>query len=149
MDIAGFPVFLILGKDGIVRAFHNVCRHRAYIITKKECGSSTVLGCRYHGWSYNTRGDLIKAPHFEDVPGFDKSQNGLFEIHAHTSKYGMVFINLDASPSVLEVDSSQADDFATAHGLTVDSIWVAGWTLEGHFNWKMAGKGSYHHYCMA
>ncbi|RWQ94094.1 iron-sulfur cluster-binding protein [Paecilomyces variotii] len=140
LDIAGFPVFLILGKDGIVRAFHNVCRHRAYTITKKECGSSTVLGCRYHGWSYNTRGDLIKAPHFEDVPGFDKSQNGLFEIHAHTSNYGLIFINLDASPSVPEVDSSQSNDFAASHGLTVDSTWVTGWTLEGAFNWKMAVK---------
>lgn len=123
-----------------MRAFHNVCRHRAYTITKKESGSSAVLGCRYHGWSYNTRGDLIKAPHFEDVAGFDKSQNGLFEIHVCTSKHGLIFINLDASPSVPEADLGPSDNFAAHHGLEIDSTWVAGWTLEGDFNWKMAGK---------
>ncbi|KAL2007371.1 hypothetical protein VTN00DRAFT_8809 [Thermoascus crustaceus] len=137
-ELAAFPVFLILGKDGVVRAFHNVCRHRAYTITRKESGSSTVLGCRYHGWSYNTRGDLVKAPHFENVPSFDKSQNGLFEIHTRTTEHGLIFINLDANPTVPEVDSACSDAFASREGLTLKSTWVAGWTFEGAFNWKVA-----------
>ncbi|RAL02696.1 putative iron-sulfur cluster-binding protein [Aspergillus ibericus CBS 121593] len=136
-DVAGIPIFLILGKDGLVRAFHNVCRHRAYTITRKECGSSTVLGCRYHGWSYNTHGQLIKAPHFDSVPGFDKSQNGLFSIHTTTTPTGFIFVNLDASPSVRPVDTSSLDSFARRHGIGGQSTWLGGQTIEGQFNWKL------------
>jgi phenylpropionate dioxygenase-like ring-hydroxylating dioxygenase large terminal subunit len=44
LEIAGFPFILIMGKDGVINGFHNVCRHRAYPIVKKVSGSSTVLG---------------------------------------------------------------------------------------------------------
>ncbi|KKA25414.1 Uncharacterized protein T310_0592 [Rasamsonia emersonii CBS 393.64] len=137
-ELASFPFFLILGKDNVVRAFHNVCRHRAYTITKKESGSSMVLGCRYHGWSYNTRGALIKAPHFENVPGFDKSQNGLFEIHTAMSKDGLIFINMDANPTVSPPDFKSADAFTARQRLGIKSTWISGSTFEANFNWKAA-----------
>ncbi|CAL5868560.1 uncharacterized protein PFLUO_LOCUS2787 [Penicillium psychrofluorescens] len=138
-NIGGFPVFLIRGKDDKIRAFHNVCRHRAYTITRKESGATTVLGCRYHGWSYDTRGNLVKAPQFDDVPGFDKSQNGLFEIHAHTTEHGWVFVNLDAGePSPFNSSTSLSlSKFANAAGLSSRDTWVTGLTLPGTFNWKL------------
>lgn len=139
-ELASFPFFLILGKDNVVRAFHNVCRHRAYTITKKESGSSLVLGCKYHGWSYNTRGALIKAPHFENVPGFDKSQNGLFEIHTAMSKDGLIFINMDANPTVSQPDLKSAGAFTARQRLGINSTWISGSTFEGNFNWKAAGR---------
>ena len=138
-ELAGFTFFLILGKDGVVRAFHNVCRHRAYTITRKKSGSSTVLGCRYHGWSYDTRGNLVKAPQFDNIEGFDKSKNGLFEIRAQTSRHGLIFINLDASKNVSDLDISDVDRFANQYCLSPRSIWIGGWDLGGDFNWKMAG----------
>ncbi|QRD84175.1 iron-sulfur cluster-binding protein [Aspergillus flavus] len=137
-EVAGFPIFLILGKDGKVRAFHNVCRHRAYTVTKKECGSSAVLGCRYHGWSYNTYGELTKAPHFDEIPGFDRSQNSLFAIHAVTNGAGFVFVNLDASPRISSVDTGLLDAFASNNKLDSQPLWVAGQTIKADFNWKMA-----------
>ncbi|GAB1206966.1 hypothetical protein APSETT445_005669 [Aspergillus pseudonomiae] len=137
-EVAGFPIFLILGKDGKVRAFHNVCRHRAYTVTKKECGSSAVLGCRYHGWSYNTYGELTKAPHFDDIPGFDRSQNSLFAIHTVTNGAGFVFVNLEASPRISPADTSLLDAFANRNRLDSQSIWVAGQTIKADFNWKIA-----------
>ncbi|KAJ5712661.1 hypothetical protein N7493_009129 [Penicillium malachiteum] len=138
-DIAGFPIFLIRGKDDKIRAFHNVCRHRAYTITRKETGASTVLGCRYHGWSYDTLGRLVKAPQFDDVPGFDKSENSLFEIHAHTTEQGLVFVNLDSGEPALFEDSVRAslEDFKRDSGLGTKSEWVTGQTLTGSFNWKL------------
>ncbi|KNG90175.1 iron-sulfur cluster-binding protein [Aspergillus nomiae NRRL 13137] len=137
-EVAGFPIFLILGKDGKVRAFHNVCRHRAYTVTKKECGSSAVLGCRYHGWSYNTYGELTKAPHFDDIPGFDRSQNSLFAIHTVTNGAGFVFVNLEASPRISPADTSLLDAFANNNRLDSQSTWVAGQTIKADFNWKIA-----------
>ncbi|CAG7918004.1 unnamed protein product [Penicillium olsonii] len=137
-DIAGFPVFVIRGKDGEIRAFHNVCRHRAYTITRKETGASTVLGCRYHGWSYDTTGRLVKAPQFDQVPGFDKSQNSLFEIHTHTTKQGLILVNLNAEkPTNLDDEAvSTLDALFQASGWQQNSIWVAGQTVSGDFNWK-------------
>ncbi|KAE8354757.1 hypothetical protein BDV28DRAFT_155925 [Aspergillus coremiiformis] len=137
-EVAGFPIFLILGKDGKVKAFHNVCRHRAYTVTKKQDGSSTVLGCRYHGWSYNTYGELTKAPHFDELPGFDRSQNGLFDIHTVTDAAGLVFVNLEASPTVSWVDTGLLDSFLRKSKLNPQSIWIAGQTVVANFNWKMA-----------
>jgi phenylpropionate dioxygenase-like ring-hydroxylating dioxygenase large terminal subunit len=45
--IAGFPIFLSLGKDGQIKAYHNVCRHRASPVIQKEAGSQLVVGCAY------------------------------------------------------------------------------------------------------
>ncbi|KAJ5674664.1 uncharacterized protein N7477_004598 [Penicillium maclennaniae] len=142
-DIAGFPVFLIRGKDSKIRAFHNVCRHRAYTITRKETGNSTVLGCRYHGWSYDTTGRLVKAPQFDDIPGFDKSENSLFEIHTHTTESGHVFVNLTATdPDPFDKPAHLAlEEFSRTARAGVTSKFIIGQTLSGHFNWKLAASG--------
>ena len=60
------------------------------------------MGCKYHGWSYDTTGKLIKAPQMDGVEGFDKSDYPLFAIHTYTTGNGHVFVNFDAedSPSV-------------------------------------------------
>ncbi|KAH1495774.1 hypothetical protein KXV92_004020 [Aspergillus fumigatus] len=137
-EVAGFPIFLILGKDGEIRAFHNVCRHRAYTVANKERGSSTVLGCRYHGWSYNTKGELIKAPHFEQILGFDKSQNGLFAIHIQQSTDGFIFVNLEADAPGELLETDRLVDFVNCIGPIPQSRWIGGRAIEGVFNWKMA-----------
>lgn len=49
-EMLGYNFFLIRDKAGNINGFHNVCRHRGHPITQKECGSTTVLGCKYHGW---------------------------------------------------------------------------------------------------
>ncbi|KAJ5504929.1 Aromatic-ring-hydroxylating dioxygenase alpha subunit [Penicillium fimorum] len=141
-DLAGFPVFLIRGKDDKIRAFHNVCRHRAYTITRRETGASTILGCRYHGWSYDTTGRLVKAPQFDDVPGFDKSKNSLFEVHTHATDQGMIFVNLNSGqPAVF--DSEMTSTLSTFAGLEAKSTWVAGQTLSGDFNWKIGARSGH------
>ncbi|KAJ5375600.1 Aromatic-ring-hydroxylating dioxygenase alpha subunit [Penicillium concentricum] len=141
-DVAGFPVFLIRGKDDKIRAFHNVCRHRAYTITRRETGASTILGCRYHGWSYDTTGRLVKAPQFDDVPGFDKSQNSLFEVHTYATDQGMIFVNLNSGePAAFDSEMALTlSEFVPIAGLDAKSTWVAGQTLSGDFNWKLGGK---------
>lgn len=142
MELAGFPIFLILGRDQQVRAFHNVCRHRAYTVTKRESGSTSVLSCKYHGWSYNTYGQLVKAPQFDNVAGFNKSENGLFEVHARVSESGFVFVNLDAGPDAPQIETGSLDAFASRNGVGALSAWVGGEALEGKFSWKMGCKCS-------
>jgi nitrite reductase/ring-hydroxylating ferredoxin subunit len=136
VDVAGLSFFIILGKDYVLRSFHNVCRHRAYNILRKSQGSSLVLGCKYHGWSYSSKGELVKAPQFENVEGFDKSQNGLFEIHTKVSDHGFIFVNLEGGRQVLAPDFRDIDTFSTQFGLSKGSRWVAGWKEELRIDWK-------------
>jgi len=144
LELAGFPIILIKGKDGEIQAFHNVCRHRAYPVVKKDSGSSAVLSCRYHGWSYDTAGNLIKAPGFENVANFDKSANGLYKIKTYTTRQGLIFINFDATPDAVPFEEfykgleDECDDFDFANFEYVES-----WELDGEFNWKTLMDG-YH-----
>lgn len=121
-----------------MRAFHNVCRHRAYEVTRKECGSSTVLGCRYHGWSYDTLGRLIKAPEFDHVKGFEKEKNALWEVKVRVLRDAIVFVNLDAS-DVPETTDLESLGFEMKGWRLASSEMVDQWRMEGKFNWKLAG----------
>jgi phenylpropionate dioxygenase-like ring-hydroxylating dioxygenase large terminal subunit len=95
-NYAGFSFFLIRDQQGNLNGFHNVCRHRAYPVVQKQCGKVSVLSCKYHGWSYGLKGNLAKAPRFDTVEGFDKSQHSLLPIHVHIDQNGFVWVNLQA-----------------------------------------------------
>ncbi|GAB1197424.1 hypothetical protein APSETT444_006717 [Aspergillus pseudonomiae] len=84
------------------------------------------------------RAIFSKAPHFDDIPGFDRSQNSLFAIHTVTNGAGFVFVNLEASPRISPADTSLLDAFANRNRLDSQSIWVAGQTIKADFNWKIA-----------
>ena len=100
-ELAGEPIVVIRGKDGVLRGFFNVCRHHAAAVVTEPCGHATVLRCPYHGWSYATDGALQAIPEFEEVSSFDKSQNGLVPIKAETWEK-FVFVNLDQNAPPLK-----------------------------------------------
>jgi choline monooxygenase len=81
-DIAGEPVLVVRDDAGALRAFHNVCRHRAAQVINEPCGKATRLRCRYHGWTYDLTGRLRGAPEFADVQDFNKEDAGLATMHA-------------------------------------------------------------------
>jgi phenylpropionate dioxygenase-like ring-hydroxylating dioxygenase large terminal subunit len=101
-DIAGEPVIVARGKDGELRAFSNVCRHRASIIAEGR-GHAAVLKCPYHAWTYALDGQLVGAPEFDGVEDWDRSQVCLPRYRAET--WGpFVFVNQDPlAPAVLDV----------------------------------------------
>jgi choline monooxygenase len=76
-SIAGEPIAVVRGDDGVLRAFFNVCRHRAAPILNEPCGTATKLRCRYHGWTYDLTGRLRGTPEFDGVADFRKEDNGL------------------------------------------------------------------------
>jgi choline monooxygenase len=79
-DIAGEPVLAVRGDDGGLRAFFNVCRHRASPILNDEAGCVGKLRCRYHGWTYDLAGRLKGTPEFDGVCDFAKDDNGLVPV---------------------------------------------------------------------
>jgi len=76
-DIAGEPIVVVRDEQGVLRAFHNVCRHRAAQVMNEPCGKASRLRCRYHGWTYDLAGRLRGTPEFDGVADFDKQHNGL------------------------------------------------------------------------
>lgn len=100
VTIAGYPVIAVRGEDRI-RAFHNVCRHRAGPLApdgEGRCDRNLV--CRYHGWRYTLDGRLASARDFGPAQGFDPREFGLFPLACETWR-GFVFANMDTSAPAL------------------------------------------------
>jgi choline monooxygenase len=103
LELAGEPLLIIRGADQKLRGFFNVCRHHAAAVATEEQGTTNLLRCPYHGWSYGLDGALRGAPEFEGVCGFDRSQNGLLPVRLETWEQ-FVFVNLD--PQALSLAAS-------------------------------------------
>ena len=79
--IAGYPLIVVRGEDGQVRAFHNVCRHRAGPLADDGTGKcEKQLVCRYHGWRYALDGRLASARDFGPAAGFDPRDYALWPV---------------------------------------------------------------------
>jgi choline monooxygenase len=63
-NLAGFPIFVRRSDDGVLRAFHNVCPHRAGPIVWDGAGTSPNMVCRYHGWAFGQEGELLNPRDF-------------------------------------------------------------------------------------
>ena len=76
-EVAGEPIAVVRDDAGVLRAFHNVCRHRAAPVLCEPCGTATKLRCRYHGWTYDLTGRLRGTPEFDGVADFRREDFGL------------------------------------------------------------------------
>jgi choline monooxygenase len=83
-EVAGEPIAVVRDEAGDLRAFHNVCRHRASPILNEPCGTATKLRCRYHGWTYDLTGRLRGAPEFDGVADFRREDFGLMPLIVDT-----------------------------------------------------------------
>ena len=102
-ELLGERAFVIRGKDGELRAFHNVCRHRAHAVVMGRKGTcKRAITCPYHGWTYELDGALKGIPAAETFPPFDKKDYGLKALDLEVY-LGFVFIRfVSGGPSVAE-----------------------------------------------
>ena len=98
-DVVGEPVVIVRDKEGTLRAFSNVCRHRAGPIAQGS-GSKNVLRCGYHGWTYTLDGRLIGTPDVEGVEFFDRSTMGMVPLRLETWEQ-LIFVNFDLNAEPL------------------------------------------------
>src|SRR5258707_10695864 len=94
-QVAGEPLLVVRDSSHQLRAFYNVCRHRAGP-PAEGCGSRKLFRCGYHGWTYGLDGSLISAPEFEGQPGFDAGEFALSPLRAE-EWFNLIFVNLDPS----------------------------------------------------
>lgn len=110
-ETAGQPVVIVHGDDGQIRAFYNTCSHRGAPVVTDASGTRSRLTCRYHGWSYTLKGELVALRDPEDFGNLDLSCRGLRSIRCE--RFGnLIFVNFDdAAPTLLEWLGPVADEW--------------------------------------
>jgi choline monooxygenase len=133
-EIQGRSLVALRDRDGELRAFYNVCKHRAHELLKGE-GRVSVITCPYHAWAYDLNGRLRSARHTDHIENFDKDEICLTPVRVE--KFcTLVFVNLDpAAPSLAEQSGDlgreiqsyapELDRLTHAHRLTyhIESNW--------------------------
>jgi phenylpropionate dioxygenase-like ring-hydroxylating dioxygenase large terminal subunit len=137
-SVAGhIPVVVTRARDGELRGFVNVCRHRGHVVAE-GAGCRATLQCPYHAWTYELDGRLRRAPRSEREPGFDASSLSLLPLSVDT--WGpFVFVNPDPGAGPLLDALGPLPQLVARSGLDLDSLrhhshvpW------EQEVNWKVA-----------
>ena len=138
-DAGGVPVVVVRDRDGALRAFLNVCRHRGSLVCEGE-GRRETLQCPYHAWTYDLDGSLRAAPRADREPGFDREALGL--VPALVDMWGpFVFVNPDAGAAPLADTLSELPQLVADAGLDVDALrFLRRSTSEYAANWKVCSE---------
>jgi choline monooxygenase len=160
-EVAGCPIIVTRNRDGQLRGFHNVCRHRA---TKLLEGVDSVartckIRCPYHSWTYDLDGNCLGTPLFQgsdishdqqgvfdmsEVKGFDKADYGLFPVRVQAWGF-LVFAHLDPQACPLDEQLGDLPDRLAGHRL---SQWRAQGRrrYEAAANYKLIGENFMEYY---
>ena len=101
VDVAGWKLFAMRGRDGVLRGFHNVCRHRGARLLPEGRGKTQVLRCPYHQWVYEQNGALRQAPWFGEDPCFKLADWPLEQAQLAQWR-GLLFIAIEPRVELIE-----------------------------------------------
>lgn len=152
LTFLGAPLLLIRDKDGEVRVFQNICRHRGMILVDSPRKIEGAIRCPYHSWCYSTKGALVSTPHVggpgqNTHPAIKRSELGLIEVRSHVWR-DVVWINVSGDAPEFEdamshiIERWREFDLPLYHGGHGSRF-----TLELKTNWKLAIENyceSYH-----
>jgi nitrite reductase/ring-hydroxylating ferredoxin subunit len=144
LEFAQTSVIITRGRDGTIRAFHNLCTHRGNKIIP-ETGADTfgrarghVLTCRFHGWVFDTAGDIRMIPHEERFPEkLDRSCLSMRPVQCDQWQ-GFIFICLEEKPR------QTLGEFLGAYGTHFadypyhEATWRRRYSAVLNCNWKVA-----------
>jgi choline monooxygenase len=134
-EVGGEPVVVVRGRDAVLRAFFNVCRHHAAAVCTEAEGRADHLRCPYHGWTYGLDGRFQTAPDVDGMKCFEPEDHGLVPVSVATWEK-LVFVHLDARPPPLEEHLGELA--VRAKALRFDALQFAGrreWIVR--CNWKV------------
>jgi choline monooxygenase len=101
-EVGEESVIVLRDRAGELRAFYNVCQHRAHRLLEGEGRLKSVITCPYHAWCYGLDGALRTARNSDQVDGFDKAQFSLKPVRIE-ALCGFVYVNLDPQAPALGV----------------------------------------------
>ena len=147
LKVLDVPVLIVRGKNMVLRAFVNACRHRGRAVTdaNEECGQRDTFVCPYHAWRYSSDGSLLAVADPRKFGEVDKSQYGLVELPCE-ERVGFVWVCITPGLSFnLEEYLGQMLDELTC--LEADQWFLHGTSRLESANWKISHDGyleSYH-----
>ncbi|MDJ0777537.1 MAG: aromatic ring-hydroxylating dioxygenase subunit alpha [Gammaproteobacteria bacterium] len=132
IDHVGEPVLVVHGRDGVIRALANVCRHRGTPVASGS-GNTRKFLCPYHHWAYDTSGQLLNAPHLDTHEQFDRAGCSLPSLACETWR-GFIFVSLQADPDDLRaglepldavIGNYHLEDMVTRY--QAEEVWETNW----------------------
>jgi phenylpropionate dioxygenase-like ring-hydroxylating dioxygenase large terminal subunit len=141
-------VIMVRAADGQVRVHMNRCRHRGVTLTEQETGCAKRFTCPYHGWAYESSGDLVSVPDIEGYDNLDLSRYGMTPAPRIDFYRGFVFASLAPNGPTLDehlgLAKSYIDLFLDVSPL--GEIEVTSGVNKTFFraNWKFVGMDGYH-----
>ncbi len=137
LDAADERALILRGRDGEVRAFHNLCRHRgSRVATERQGRCKRAIICPFHGWSYNLDGSLRAMASPKTFPDIDKKSLGLKPLSLEIWE-GLIFVRFKGEgPSVAE---EMAPFSSEVRPYRLGDLKPLGdyWETELDFNWKV------------
>ena len=133
------PVVVTRDREGVLRGFVNVCRHRGFALAEGEQSRET-LQCPYHAWTYGLDGSLRAAPRSDEEPDFPQDELGLVPVAVDT--WGpFVFASAASEPEPLAQALGSLPAQVAELGLEVDSlVHHSRWEAEVGANWKIVSE---------
>ena len=139
LDYLGESVVVVRGSDAVVRAFANVCRHRAMRLVEGSQGCSKKLVCPYHAWTYELDGRLSGVPMRGDYPALRLEEHGLAPIAVELWN-GFIFVRLAEGPFPSVAEMMAHYDAEVAPYRFVEMRCISPVRLrERQVNWKNVG----------
>jgi Rieske 2Fe-2S family protein len=133
LSVGRSPVVIVRGQDGVLRGFHNTCRHRGAQICETGHGQRSWLICPYHQWSYGLDGRLANAPRMQ--ADLDLAAHGLRPVHVETVA-GSVYVCLAEDPPAFDAFREQVGPLLAPHNLANAKLAFES-TLVERANWKL------------
>ena len=133
VTIGRSPVVVVRGRDGVLRAFHNSCRHRGAQICADGVSKRPRLVCPYHQWAYDLEGKLVNAPHMGS--GFDPAEHSLLPVSLRTVA-GSIYLCLSANPPAFDAFHDALAPMLEPHELHTAKV-AHQMTLVEKANWKL------------
>jgi len=139
--LARWPVVVTRDQQGELRGFHNVCRHRAGPLLRDGTGHCKNFVCRYHGWRYDSTGNLLKTPGLKAQEEIDYAEFSLFPIRVACWNQ-LVFICLDDSAPELLDWLGDIVPIAARFPANESMSYLGEVEQSGDLNWKAYGDNS-------
>ena len=131
-------LFIVMGPDRRLRAFHNICRHRGARLLRPAGKTAKAITCPYHDWTYDLEGALIGVPEKErEFPDLDTTCLGLLKASVDRWR-SMLFVHPDPEAgSIMEWFGDVEPHLGPHRPDELVELEEAYWTHEIQANWKI------------